>query len=218
APEFRLSDRRTLMHMELDREQHLGSLRTIFEMTWSRFQSEVLATRGGRLAFTRVRFEGSNRSAGPSEVEFLSVVEGNDRGDRIAHVMFDPDDLEAAYDELDARYLAGEAAPFRHAKVMTAFKRAFAARDWDAMASLLAEDYVLVDHRPLGWGTLDGPTYLESLKALAELAPDTRFRTDHLWVSARGLMFVNVLHGTRDGGAFEEPRVHVYELDDHGRA
>src|SRR5262249_47548482 len=43
------------------------------------------------------------------------------------------------------------------------------------------------------------------------------FRTDHVWVSARALMFVNVLHGTRDGGAFEEPRVHVCELDDEGR-
>src|SRR5262249_27595169 len=100
---------------------------------------------------------------------------------------------------------------------MTAFKRAFAARDWNAMASMVTPDYVLVDHRPLGWGTLDGPTYLQSLKTLAELAPDTRFRTDHLWVSARGLMFVNVLHGTRHGGAFEEPRVHVTELDDEGR-
>src|SRR5262249_4902342 len=73
-------------------------------------------------------------------------------------------------------------------------------------------------HRPLGWGTLDGPTYLESLKALAGLAPATRFRPAHLRVSGRGLMFVNVLQGTRDGGAFEEPRVHVYEFDDQGRA
>jgi class 3 adenylate cyclase len=218
AREFRVSDRRTLMHLELDREQHLATLRMMFEMVSCRLSSELLATRGERLALFRQRFEGSDRNVGPSEAEWLWVLEMNDRGERVAAVMIDPDDLDAAYAELDARYLAGEAAPFRHVKVISAFKRAFAARDWDAMASATAPDFVLVDHRPLGWGTLDGPTYLESLKALAGLAPDTRFRTDHLWVSARGLMFVNVLHGTRDGGAFEEPRLHVYEFDDQGRA
>jgi hypothetical protein len=217
AQDFRLSDRRTLMHLELDRAQHLASLRTLFELASCRLSSELLATRGDRLALFRQRFEGSDGDVGPSEAEWLWVLEMNDRGERIAAVMIDPDDLDAAYVELHDRYLAGEAAPFRHAKLVTAFKRAFAARDWDGMASMTAPDFVLVDHRPLGWGTLDGPTYLESLKALAELAPDTRFRTDHLWVSVRGLMFVNVLHGTRDGGAFEEPRVHVYEFDDQGR-
>ncbi len=216
ASEFRLSDRRAMAQLELDRAQHLASMRPVFEMTSSRFLSELLATRGERLALFRQRFEGSDRDVGPSDLDFLVLVESTERGDRsLGMVTFDPDELDAAYDELDARYLAGEAAPFRHAKGLAAFKRAFAARDWDAMTSLVA--CVLTDHRPLGWGTLDGPTYLQSLKALAELAPDTRFRTDHFWVCARGLMYVNVLHGTRDGGAFEEPRVHVFELDEQGR-
>ncbi|HXJ34498.1 MAG TPA: nuclear transport factor 2 family protein [Candidatus Eisenbacteria bacterium] len=216
-PAFRLSDRRTMMHLELDRERHLASLRTIFDLSSSRLPSHLLATRGERLGLFRQRFEGSHRDVGPSEVDFLALIETNERGDRrIGMVLFDPDDLDAAYDELDARYLAGEAAPFRHARVVGAFKRTFASRAWEAMSSSFPPDFVLVDHRPLGWGTLDGPTYLESLKVLAELAPDTRFRTDHLWTSARGLMFVNFLHGTRDGGPFEEQRVHVYEVDGQG--
>jgi ketosteroid isomerase-like protein len=189
----------------------------MFDMTTCRYRTEVLATRGERLALVRELIEGSDGSVGPSEVEYLFVLEMSDGGERIAGVTFDADDLDAAYAELDARYFAGEAAPFGHAKGPTTFKRRFAARDWDAMSSTLAPDYVLVDHRPLGWGTLDGPTYLESLKVLADLAPDTRFRTDHHWVSARGHLLVNVLLGTREGGAFEEPRVHVVELDDHGR-
>ena len=44
----------------------------------------------------------------------LDVVE-IDADDRIAAlVMFDPDDIDAAFAELDARYLAGEAAAHAH--------------------------------------------------------------------------------------------------------
>ncbi len=32
----------------------------------------------------------------------------------MARVVFDPDDFDAAYEELEARYLAGEAAPYAH--------------------------------------------------------------------------------------------------------
>src|SRR5262249_31677461 len=50
APGFRLRDRRSDAHLDLDREQHLASLRFRFEMRSSRFTHEVLATRGHRLA------------------------------------------------------------------------------------------------------------------------------------------------------------------------
>ena len=44
----------------------------------------------------------------------LSIVE-IDADDRIAAVIvFDPDDIDAAFAELDARYLAGEAAAHAH--------------------------------------------------------------------------------------------------------
>ena len=36
------------------------------------------------------------------------------RPDRTTRVMFDPDDIDAAFEELDARYLAGEAAAHAH--------------------------------------------------------------------------------------------------------
>ena len=54
----------------------------------------------------------SSRSA--FVVEVLSVTE-IDADDRIAAVVaFDPDDIDAAFEELDARYLAGEAAAHAH--------------------------------------------------------------------------------------------------------
>ena len=92
-----------------------------------------------------------------------------------------------------------------------------AARDWDALAMLQAPDLVVHDHSPLGWGTLDRPTYVESVKALVALAPDSRIRTDHLWLSDRGALGIHVVLGTHEGGAYEQPRVTVSEFDTQGR-
>ena len=43
-----------------------------------------------------------------------SITEVNADGLMVAKVDFDPDDFEAAIAELDARYLAGEAAAYSH--------------------------------------------------------------------------------------------------------
>ena len=82
---------------------------------------------------------------------------------------------------------------------------------------MLAADFVVHDHGPLGWGTLDRPAYVESVKALFALAPDFRVRTDHLWASDGGLLAVGTVLGTHEGGAFEQPRVTVSEIDAQGR-
>ena len=61
----------------------------------------------------------------------------------MARVLFDPDDIDAAFKELDARYLAGEAAAHAHtwsviAEVYAAFNRHELPAD---------ADWVNVDHR-----------------------------------------------------------------------
>src|SRR5262249_977343 len=156
APGLRVDDRRGHVHLELDRDQHLASLRFRFEMRASRYTKEVLATRGDRLALLRDRFELADGDVGPSETQSLVVTESDERGDHcVAAVAFDPDDLDAAYAELDTRYAAGEAAPYaRTWASLQGVGRAVAARDWEQWASLFAPDYVVEDHRLLGWGTL----------------------------------------------------------------
>ena len=218
APGFRQLDRRSMMHLELDRERHLEWMRVIFELR-SRLQSEVLATRGDRLVLARLRFEGAGGSLGPSEIESLAAIEVDERGDRIAMVRFDPDDLDAAWSELDDRYAAGEAAAHsREHAGMRGFVRAIAARDWDSMSALLSPDLLVTDYRPLGWETLRGrAVYVETLKSLVDLAPDVRLRTDHLRLSDGVGLLVNVWVGTREGGAFEAPRAVVFGLDADGR-
>ena len=68
----------------------------------------VLATRGGRLALTGIRVSGRDPKAIQNDA--LEIIE-IDAGDKVAAVVvFDLDDFDAAITELDARYIAGEAA------------------------------------------------------------------------------------------------------------
>jgi ketosteroid isomerase-like protein len=218
APGFRETSRRKIVGLDVDRDQFLAAYRMTFDTFSPRLTSEVLATRGDRLALVRVLIGFANRNVGPSEIESLVVMEVDDHGQRIANVTFDPADVDAACAELDQRYAAGEAAPYGNARAgLRDLSRALAVRDWDAVTARFDRDFVLEDHRPLGWGTLDRAANVASLKALADLAPDARFRVDHGWVSEHGALAVVVLLGTREGGAFEEPRVVVYENDAWGK-
>ena len=223
APAFFHVDRRTLVQLELDRDQYLDSIRPFFEMATSAPTMDVLATRGNALvmvrAMVRVGRQDTGDWSGPSELEFIGVIEVDDGGNNIAMVQFDADDLDAAYAELDARYAAGEAAAYGSvATARQAFVQAVAARDWDALAAQFAPDLVVTDHRPFGWETLRGPAvFVETFKSLFDLAPDARLRTDHVTMSARGELVIATWWGTREGGAFEAPRVVVLEHDASGR-
>ena len=77
--------------------------------------SDVIATRGGRLVLTRDRYSrGDEQPRGVRPRCSYTIVE-IDADERIAAVvMFDLDDFDAAIAELDARYLAGEAAAHAH--------------------------------------------------------------------------------------------------------
>ena len=58
GPGYRVSDRRSLIGMELEGEEGLRSLRVTFDVASGRWSSELLATRGERLALFRRKFEG----------------------------------------------------------------------------------------------------------------------------------------------------------------
>ena len=92
------------------------------------------------------------------------------------------------------------------------------ARYWEALATVLAPDLVVNDHRLLGWDVLRGPAaYVEALRSLVELSPDVRLRIDHIHLAAPGFLYITTFVGTRDGGAFEAPSAIVCEVDDAGR-
>src|SRR5439155_14497265 len=140
--------------------------------------------------------------------------------DRVAMVHLDPDDLDGAYAELDRRYAVGEAAPYaRTWESWQRFRRAVAARDWEALASVLDPDLVFEDHRLMGWGTLHSSNeHVTRMRALVDLAPDVMVHLDHdLALDDHGTLGVGRAAGSWEGGPFEMPFVAVVVFGPDGR-
>jgi hypothetical protein len=50
-------------------------------------------------------WRGAAGDVGPSEIDWRLIVEVNERGEHVAIVVYDPEDIDAAYAELDARFM-----------------------------------------------------------------------------------------------------------------
>jgi hypothetical protein len=165
ADESFIHDRRPVVNAGFwdGRDVVLANMRAVAEA--AAIITSVIATRGERLALTRIRSSNRDPRQGEFGVEMLNIVE-IDTDERIAaHVEYDVDDVAAAFEELDARYLAGEAAAHSHAwSVIT--------RQWAAFNrhELPAADWVTIDHRPLA--PIDASDLPAAMRTVWDLTPD----------------------------------------------
>jgi len=223
APDYRMSDRRRKVQLELDGAQTLEftrAIRAIGDMDAASIRTDVLATRGESLALTRWRMAASDGDVRQSEIDELMLVETNASGQTTRGVRWDGDVLALACVELDARYAAGEAlgsaAP---AAFLQAFIAALDQRDWKGLAACYAIGLIARDHRLVGWGSLNGrAAFLPALQERVTLAPDVSIRVDHVRATTAALVFEGAWVGTRDGGAFENPFIVIAEIDPDGTA
>src|SRR5262249_17984863 len=102
----RMDDRRQLMRLEVAGDAFFANERMLFDDTASRWHAELLATRGERLALFRVRFTATGGGGGPMGGGKPDRMEVDATGRRTALVVLDPDEVDAAYTELDARFAA----------------------------------------------------------------------------------------------------------------
>ena len=102
----RLEDRRKGLHSVLEGPARQQNIRQQFELTPNSWRMEVepIAIRGSRLALTRGCLRDSADADQPITMEGLSVIEVSDGGLVHDTVVFDPEDVDAAFAELDARY------------------------------------------------------------------------------------------------------------------
>ncbi len=119
-------------------------MRAIADLGVTNITSTVIATRGERLVLSRVRFSGRDQRPEAFHTEVLGIVEIDADERIVARVAFDPDDIDAAFAELDARYLAGEAAA--HAHTWSVIARAYAALNRHELPAT-TPDWVNIDHR-----------------------------------------------------------------------
>src|SRR5262249_2900754 len=143
----------------------------------------------------------------------------DESGRRASFVTFDPDDLDAAHEELDRRFATGEGAP--HAEFLAhhgAFRRAAAARDRDVLLRLLPADFTLLSHRRLASTgvRMTRQEYVASLVVMDDLAVSADIRVDHvLRLCATAIIGVSTFRGTASGGDFENATVYVGSHDGH---
>lgn len=180
----------------------------------------VVATRGQRLVLSRLGYSPSDKQPEAFHLELITVVEVDDDSQMTACIVYDAADSDAAFTELDARYLAGEAAPY--------------SRSWQTLMDILGE----LNHHEMG-PTLEGLSYIDhrripfapgdygrAIEDLWELVPDARYRATAVHVlDTRGTVVTLGIEGTDTHGnelqwartcswVFDEARVEVYEDDD----
>lgn len=145
ADDIRVEDRRRGFRNEgRGRARVLAEARTIADLGAKYVTSQVLAIRGERLALLCIVFWGQGEKSETYQAELLRLaqIDADDR--MVAHIAFDPNDFEAAIAELDARYLADEAAA--HAQTWSVITCGGAALNRHELPPTTT-DFVNIDHR-----------------------------------------------------------------------
>ncbi|SOX54901.1 regulator [Mycobacterium ahvazicum] len=203
--EGRVDDRREGLRAVLEVRAWPTAAESMFETVPSswRMEHEAIAVRGSRLSLSRERYRDIDQADRPVVVELLRLVDL--AGDDLLHdtVVFDSDDMAAAFAELDARYLAGEGAV--HAHTWSIVVEGYAALNRGEMP-LSTNDFVDVDHRHL---TTIGPGDLMPYLRAA-LADSVGNRLDILAVhrlTELGAVVTHVAKGTSREGFYAEWRM-----------
>ncbi|WP_301337078.1 BTAD domain-containing putative transcriptional regulator [Mycobacterium colombiense] len=146
AEGFFTEDRRRVVGVEArhGRAAEIASMRVVADLGGTNMTSTVVATRGARLILTRLRYADWDQAPGAFRTDVLDVIEIDSNERLLTRIVFDPDDFDAAVAELDARYLAGEAAPY--AETWSAVAESYAALNRHE-PPLTSPDCLNVDHR-----------------------------------------------------------------------
>ena len=197
ADGFSSDDRRHLgAGVRHGRDAQVANTQAIAELWSTNVTRSVIATRGRDLVLVRITFSRSDEGVKAFLAEVLMIVE-IDADEKLASmVTFDLDDLDAAIAELDARYLAGEAAP--HSAVWSAVVQGFVALNRHERP-LMTPDVVSIDHRRgRAFAPGDLPAFLD---ATWELMPQASLYIEDVHrLNDIGVVITYVVHGTTTEG------------------
>ncbi|MBV8960437.1 MAG: nuclear transport factor 2 family protein, partial [Actinobacteria bacterium] len=218
-PDYVMEDRRPTFGTRFpNREAMVPWMRETMAIGLTGVTLDTIALRGERLALCSRAW-----LARDFEVTSLCLMETDEEGRAVWAALYDPDQLEEALDELEARYLAGEGAPY--ASWMTAssaFRRSFNQHDWAALRELYTPDVVMVDHRNAGLGTLSGvDAVIDYHRAMADITPTHRLVLRRIPRIGPQLIVIEAVtrgDGAEGGaGTHELVRWMAMALDERGR-
>ncbi|GAA4290118.1 BTAD domain-containing putative transcriptional regulator [Mycobacterium paraffinicum] len=208
-----VEDRRRVVNVGVwdGRDAVMANMRALAEGL-ARVTLTVIATRGERLALILIRSFNADSERGEFVIEMLGIVETDADGRIAAHVFFDVDDADSAFDELDARYVAGEAAA--HARTWSVIAGSYAAMNRRELFPT-APDWVNIDHRRAG--IIEEGGLNASLLSLWQLTTDLTFRIEAVHrLTDLGAVCSHVAHGvSQDGFDAEWRGIEVQTVDGH---
>lgn len=197
-------DRRPVVNAGIrhGRDSSLEDLRAAANMGVPHFTGIEIATRGERLVLVR---GGAPYDKRPEafQTDVLQIAEIDADGRIAALVMFDPDDVDAAFEELDARYLFGEAAVFSDTwSVIAGVYAGFNRHELPATTP----QWIYRDHRSLIAGKArDLAAYIRSAR---ELTPDLRIVVEAVHrLNNLGAVVTHTAYGTTGTGFGAEWRM-----------
>ena len=171
----------------------------------------VIATRGERLVLCRACFSGQVQQAEALQWELLGIVEIDTDARIAAFLTFDLDDIDAAFEELDARYLAGEAAA--NAQTWSVITRVYAGFNRHELPAT-TQDLVTIDHRPLV--TVEAGGMAAHIRSVLDQMPNLSIYIETVHrLTDIGVVVTHAAHGvSRDGFDAEWRMVFIYTVDD----
>jgi class 3 adenylate cyclase/ketosteroid isomerase-like protein len=176
APGYTHTDHRPIIgHGPKGVDELIGLLATAGQASLT---YEPLAVRGDRFVLWRgvTTYETGGESA------YLGIAEAEDDGRVIRTIFHEIDELDAAFDELDERWFAtldpDDAETYR---ILEAWTRAYSSGDEEQFGRLMADEFVLGDHRPLGFGELDRNEFMALFRSRSGTRGEAvaRLRTVH---------------------------------------
>jgi hypothetical protein len=191
-------DRRRLVGAGLveGRTACIADLRAIASVGAKSFGSTVIATRGQRLVLGHFRVKGPEQQPEAFEVEMLGLIEINSDDQIVARVAFDVDDIIDAFEELEARYLAGEAAA--DARTWSRVAAGYAALNQRQLPPT-TPDWVNIDHRRLV--TIEEGDLGASLRAVWDITSQATIYVQAVHrLTSLGAVVTHAVRGTSQEG------------------
>ncbi|WP_336584509.1 BTAD domain-containing putative transcriptional regulator [Mycolicibacterium tusciae] len=212
ADEIFADDRRRVVNAGIrhGRDAKIADMRATADLGTKNGTSTVVAIRGQRLALVRIRLSGRDHRPDAFHTEMLGIVEISADSRMAIRILFDVDDIDAAFAELDARYLAGEGAP--HARTWSVIAEAYAAFNRRELAAT-TPDWVNIDHRR---GAAFAPgDFIAYIRAAWDDSPDTKSHIAAVHrLSKLGAVVTDVTQGISQVGFDAEWReIHLLTVD-----
>lgn len=210
APDFLIDDRRRPVNSGItqDRDSVIESMKATADLGNTNVTSTVIATRGKRLILAKADYSDIDQVPEAFRTEVLSVSEICTDQTLSALVLFDLEDADAAFAELDARSLAGEAAA--HAKVWSEITQSYAAMNRHEIPGTMSE-WTTIDHRVRE--TFEGSDLTAYTRSAWDLMPDVKIRIEAVHrLSDLGVVATHVAYGTSQDGFEAEWRMIVLLL------